>query len=33
VLTVKVAEITSRGLDVANGTVTVPGVKRPRPGC
>lgn len=27
-----VATLTSRGLDVANGSAVVPGVKRPRPG-
>lgn len=31
VVTVQVATITSRGLDVANGSVVVPGVKRPGP--
>lgn len=30
--TVHVARITSRGVDVAQGLATVPGVKRPRPG-
>lgn len=30
--TVHVARITSRGVDIAQGLGTVPGVKRPRPG-
>jgi len=29
---IQVATITDRGVDVANGLATVPGVKRPRPG-
>jgi len=27
-----ISTITSRGLDVANGTARIPGIKRPRPG-
>ena len=32
IVSVQVASLTSRGLDVAKGRVVVPGVKRPRPG-
>lgn len=33
VVSIQVATLTGRGADVATGRSTVPGVKRPRPGC
>lgn len=32
VVNVQVAKVTCRGIDVATGKATVPGIKRPRPG-